>query len=258
MSISKIYKTIQSMTLPFTISLSVTDKEKGEEIIESLSEQLLAELNRIEREYSPFKKDSLVNQFRQGDFSLLEINKEFQEIYTIVTTAKTATNGAFDPYHHQEYDPTGFVKGWAIERCFNLFLKPLLEADWVDGVALNGGGDMQFASRPFTDHEWNIAIENPKQTKEILQKVSMKNGTIASSGYSKRGHHIIGNDSTLEQVSVFGEKLGFTDLWATALLSSDADNRSYLISHYNLSALLVFSKKIERYVNGEKYYEKAI
>ena len=75
---------------------------------------------------------------------------------------------------------------------------------------------------------------------------------LATSGYSKRGKHVVSKDITLQQVTVQHEHLATADVWATTLLAAPAESRTTLLSNYHLNAVLIFEDRKEVYQNGEK------
>lgn len=189
-------QTVEAMTLPFTISLVTRDKVSSKDLLEKVSQDILSALGAIEQKFSAFRATSLVSRFQKGDETVM-LDPEFQEIFARVTIAKTETRGAFDPYFQGVYNPTGMVKGWAVEKVFQQYLKPLLRLSEIEAVCLNGGGDMQFETKDNSSFIWKIGIENPDHLQEMIARFQMKTGALATSGYSKRGRHIL-SQSTIK------------------------------------------------------------
>ncbi|HEM6189992.1 TPA: FAD:protein FMN transferase [Streptococcus suis] len=237
------------MTLPFTISLAVTQASQLEEELESLSLEILAELERLEEKFSAFRPSSLVCRFQDGDRSVL-LDQEFQEVFALAEMAYQETEGAFDPYYKGIYDPTGLVKGWVIEELFKSKMLPYLQHPAVEAVCLNGGGDMQFATKETSDFLWKIGIENPENLQEILAVFSAKNGAIATSGYSKRGQHIQSKNG-LQQITIMDTSLTRADVWATAGLSMPENKLAQAIAHHQLSGLAIKPQQLQFFQKGE-------
>lgn len=156
-----ISRTVEAMTLPFTISLATVSASQLEQELDKLSAGILSELERLEEKFSAFRSTSLVCRFQDGDKSIL-LDQEFQEVFALAEMAYQETEGAFDPYYKGIYDPTGLVKGWVIEQIFQTKLLPYLQHPDVEAVCLNGGGDMQFATKEASSFVWKIGIENPE------------------------------------------------------------------------------------------------
>ncbi|WP_273450289.1 FAD:protein FMN transferase [Streptococcus ferus] len=248
----KQHRLIKAMTLPFTVSPAITDKELGNRLLDQQTPLIEQELKRIEEDYSAFKETSLVSRFQTGDKSPLLTNPEFQSIYASVSAAKLETGGLFDPYYQGVYDPTGYVKGWAVEKCFKDYLTPLLRYEEVLGICLNGGGDMQFASKAFSDFYWTIGIEHPDQLDSLCARFEIANGAVATSGFSKRGRHVLQRkDSQLKQVSIIGQDLSVADVWATAGLAARAQELNQLIKMHSLSGVYVTDAETVFFEHGE-------
>lgn len=244
-----ISRTVEAMTLPFTISLAVTQASQLEEELESLSLEILAELERLEEKFSAFRPSSMVCRFQDGDRSVL-LDQEFQEVFALAEMAHRETEGAFDPYYKGIYDPTGLVKGWVIEKIFQNKLHPYLQHPDVEAICLNGGGDMQFATKDTSDFVWKIGIENPENLQEILAVFTAKNGAIATSGYSKRGQHIQAKND-LQQITFMDSSLTRADVWATAGLSMPENTLKEAIAQQQLSGLYIKSQQLQFFQKGE-------
>lgn len=231
-----IYQTVVAMTMPFTLSLAVTDEVAGQALLQKLAGAVLADLKAIEDKFSAFRPDSLVSRYRAGEKDVM-LDRDFQEVYVRSLAAQEETAGGFDPYFEGAYNPTGLVKGWAIERVFNRHLKPVLAYGDVEAVCLNGAGDMQLATSPVSDFIWQVGVERADNLQELVTRLSLKDGAVATSGYSKKGNHIVGASSDLAQVTVVALSLTEADLWATALLALPEEDARAQIAQHKLSGL---------------------
>ncbi|WP_105107305.1 FAD:protein FMN transferase [Streptococcus suis] len=244
-----ISRTVEAMTLPFTISLATVSASQLEQELDKLSAGILSELERLEEKFSAFRSTSLVCRFQDGDKSVL-LDQEFQEVFALAEMAYQETEGAFDPYYKGIYDPTGLVKGWVIEELFKSKMLPYLQHPDVEAVCLNGGGDMQFATKETSDFLWKIGIQNPENLQEILAVFTAKNGAIATSGYSKRGQHIQ-SQNDIQQITFMDTSLTRADIWATAGLSMPENALKEAIAQQQLSGLYIKSQQLQFFQKGE-------
>ncbi|HEM6220275.1 TPA: FAD:protein FMN transferase [Streptococcus suis] len=244
-----ISRTVEAMTLPFTISLATVSASQLEQELDKLSAGILSELERLEEKFSAFRSTSLVCRFQDGDKSVL-LDQEFQEVFALAEMAYQETEGAFDPYYKGIYDPTGLVKGWVIEELFKSKMLPYFQHPAVEAVCLNGGGDMQFATKETSDFLWKIGIENPENLQEILAVFTAKNGAIATSGYSKRGQHIQ-SQNDIQQITFMDTSLTRADVWATAGLSMPENALKEAIAQQQLSGLYIKSQQLQFFQKGE-------
>jgi len=237
---------INQMNLPFTVKIAT--KSPDEVVMEQLkvaTEKIDETLHQIDLDFSPFRYDSLVSRYQRGDQSPLLESDDFQSVYAQATLAEQMTDSIFTPYFAGRYDPTGLVKGWAIEKTFDTYLKPLLKDMRIEGVSLNGGGDIKLATSSKSDFRWGIGIENPDNLQEIIATYYLKNGAIATSGNSKRGEHIIRmNQNQVQQVTVVSNSLVDADIWATVGVSAGMEQFSQMINEYNLSGILIDKNRI--------------
>lgn len=234
-------RVINQMNIPFTVKIATTDPD--DIVMEQLkvaTERIDAKLAQIDRDFSPFRYDSLVSKYQRGDRDPILSSSDFQTVYGQTVLAEQMTDGIFTPYFAGRYDPTGLVKGWAIEQAFDECLIPLLQDTKIEGISLNGGGDIKFATKQGSDFNWGIGIENPDDLQAILATYYLKNGAIATSGNSKRGEHIIRKyPNDVKQVTVVSHSLVDADIWATVGVASGLAKFANFIEEYDLSGMLV-------------------
>lgn len=234
-------KVINQMNIPFTIKIATNNPDEVVmQELEEVAEKIDKRLAQIDKDFSPFRYDSLVSRYQRGDRSPILESTDFQSIYGQTILAEQMTDGIFTPFFAGRYDPTGLVKGWAIEQVFDEYMKPLLEGINIDGVSLNGGGDIKFAAKDKSNFNWGIGIENPDNLEKVLATYYLKNGAIATSGNSKRGEHIIRkypNDT--KQVTVVSDSLVDADIWATVGVSAGLEKFAEFVEEHDLSGILI-------------------
>lgn len=253
--IPKIVHTFEAMTIPFTATIVTRDPEEGQKLLNKVIPAIQKELDRIEADYSPFREDSLVSRFVAGQDEILLNNQEFYAIYAACARAEMETQGYFTAYYMGTYDPTGYVKGWAVEKIFNQFLKPLFAYDSIVAICFNGGGDMQFASQTDSDFQWKLAVEDPEKPQEIKAIYQLANGAMATSGFSKRGQHSRQvQGSQTQQVTIIANSLAQADIWATVGLISSTSDFETMIIKGKLSGLLCQPDGMTIFNKGELSY----
>ncbi|WP_331035923.1 FAD:protein FMN transferase [Lactovum miscens] len=205
------------MGTAFTSQIVIKDDSQQSEILNAQAalEKWLEDIDDI---FSTYKENSEVSQYNRGEVDFLSMSEEMRFVYVSCAQASEATHHSFNAMLPSGYDPSGFVKGWAIEEGFNRYLRPLLDLNNVIGANLNGGGDMQMASKEESDWNFEIAVLDPFDKTKIIAELSMKKGAIATSGISERGSHIFGADKNILQTTVIGANLQEVDVWATALM----------------------------------------
>lgn len=246
------YKTyvLKRMNMPFTIAF-VKNTFDGT-LIEALN-QVIDEidkyLKKVEEKFSPFLPDSLVSRHTDLGEVLQEnfFDLEYQEVYSRSILAKKETRGLFNPFFEGKYNPTGFVKGWAIETAFMKYVKPLIDNNIIEAGAINGAGDMQVGTSLDSDFFWEIGIENPEDREKIIARYSIKNGAVATSGINKKGQHIKSeNDIEHIQVTVIGRYLSDVDVMATVGIVSNKNVWSEFVEKNKLTGILLTKEGIKR------------
>lgn len=234
---------IKKMNMPFTITFvkgKFVDSEK--EAYKDIVTEIESYLDGIERKFSIFKEDSIVSRHNEliNNFNEEFLYEEYQEVFVRCQQAKTKTNGYFDSFFSGKYNPTGFVKGWAIEKAFFKYLEPLIKHNIVEAVAINGAGDMQLGTKEDSNFVWNVRIENPDNNKEIIAKYSLQNGAIATSGFSKKSEHIKSKSNIDNiQVTVVGEYLSDIDVFATTGIAMPSKEWNNFVIENRLMGILV-------------------
>ena len=241
---------LKRMNMPFTIAF-VRDSF-DEMLVDSLNKivnEIDKYLQNVEEKFSPFLSESLVSRHTdlgeelQDDF----FDLEYQEVYSRSIIAKKETYGLFDPFFDGKYNPTGFVKGWAIENAFMKYIKPLIDNNILEAGAINGAGDMQVGTRLDSNFSWKIGIENPEDKGKIIAKYSIKNGAVATSGLSKKGQHIKSdNDINHIQVTVVGTYLSEVDVLATAGVVANEKIWREIVENKLLTGILLTKEGIKR------------
>ncbi len=224
-------------------------------IVESNQAELLNEIEKrqtelrkwliyIDQTFSPFIEDSELMSYNRGEREFFELSDDMKFVLASCAQAKTVTKSAFDANYSVMFEPSGFVKGWAIEEGFKRYLSPLFSLTDVVAMNLNGGGDMQMSTREYSDWQFNIAVQNPLDKTKMIAKIPMASGAIATSGISERGHHIVGASSEILQTTVIGQHLQEVDVWATALMVNPAlEVPRHLKTFYMTATEEIYEKK---------------
>ena len=144
--------------------------------------------------------------------------------------------------HHDpgsRFDPSGHVKGWAVERAAAL----LTEAGSA-GHTVNGGGDIQCVGGRGVGQPWRVGIAHPLRPGSLAVVVSGRDFAVATSGIAERGAHII-NPHTgqpavgLASVTVVGTSLAAADAYATAAFAMGPAARDWVESLAGYEAFAV-------------------
>ncbi|SYW12730.1 putative Membrane-associated lipoprotein involved in thiamine biosynthesis [Oenococcus oeni] len=259
---------INEMNIPFTGQIVVKeDDEVTREVILGRAKKIHEWLVLVDHIFSPFRTNSELTLYNHRKIEMTGTNLLFQEVFALSIWAKEMTQGLFSANFVGKYNPTGAVKGWAIEKAERIQLAPLLSDPNFVAVNLNGGDDMQFSSSDKHNWQWEIGIVNPFDNKKVISCFRMKNGAIATSGTSQRGEHLF-NSSTGRAIpeknfnvissSVIGSELTYSDIWATAIATTTINDHSWLKRLSGSGLRISYNKKSERWLNHEIIDQKEL
>lgn len=174
-------------------------------------------LHRADALFSTWIPDSPLNRVRRGELALEECPGEFGEVLDLCTLARATSGGWFDPWAMPGgFDPTGLVKGWAVEHALER-----LVADGIDAALVNGGGDIATWGHPSPGASWRIGIRHPWRV-DGLACIIMVDAAVATSGVYERGLHLVDPHTGQPAVraasaTVTGPVLSLADAYATAV-----------------------------------------
>src|SRR5438477_45186 len=73
--------------------------------------------------FSPYRDDSDLSRWERGELALADADAALAEVVALCEEARARTGGWFDPRGLPDprtgdprYDPSGLVKGWAVQR----------------------------------------------------------------------------------------------------------------------------------------------
>lgn len=182
----------------------------------------------VEAVLSPYRADSDLCRWRTGELPLAQCSPLLPEVIESCRALAQFTEGCFRPYDRAgRFDPTGYVKGWAIERGMDL----LTDAGVAD-ACLGIGGDLQLAGTAEGGRPWRVAVVDPGDERRPVAILEAPRGAdrfaVATSGSAQRGEHIwagldgrgpagTGPSPRLACVTVVGPDLRLADAFATAV-----------------------------------------
>src|SRR5256886_16802875 len=98
----------------------------------------VAELRAVDAAFSPYRQRSLTTRVRRGELTPAGDPPPLVELIRRCAALRATTDGWVDPWAvPRGVDPSGLLKGWAIDRA-----AVLLRAAGIDDYAITAGGDM--------------------------------------------------------------------------------------------------------------------
>jgi len=202
--------------------------------------EVVAWLHHVDAVFSTYKDDSDISRLRRNELTVGDADPDVAVVLALCAEVEEETDGFFTTSTGTELDPTGLVKGWAIERSSNL-----LRAHGSRNHAVNGGGDIQLAGQATPDQPWSIGISDPRDRSRVLATVGGRDFAIATSGVAERGLHIMNPHTSepangLASITVLGPSLTRVDAYATAAFAMGPGALRWIEATPDLEALLVF------------------
>lgn len=230
----------QIMGMPISIHL------RGGQVEGAKAQQAVAQafgvLREMDQIFSTYRADSDLMRLRREEVPISGCSPLLEEALRIGQEAEAATRGAFTTLlptgdGDLAFDPTGLVKGWAVDRAS----APLLELERVS-FCINAGGDVLVGAHPSLPATgpdaivWRVGVEDPLDRRRIGHTLTLVRGAVATSGTAARGAHLydpasgemVGRPGS---VTVTGPTLLWADIWATALFVGSADTREAFAAH---------------------------
>lgn len=141
------------------------------------------------------------------------------DILSLCEVLREESGGVFNAWRCRpdgRLDPSGVVKGWAVERAAGI-----LEGGGARNFCINAGGDVVCRGEPEPGRAWRIGIRHPRQAASVAAVVHGHDLAVATSGAYERGDHIVdarlGTPSrALLSLTVAGPSLTQADAYATA------------------------------------------
>ena len=149
-------------------------------------------------------------------------------------TSKPAFNEiAFDPTDNllrlplgMEVDLNGIAKSWIVEQAAQRL------HTYAETCAVSAGGDMYFIGRPSDGMDWDVYLEDPRESERMISQIHVGSGGVATSSVMKRTwrlggklrHHLIdprtGESAKTDwlSVTVIAPDIITADVYAKAIL----------------------------------------
>jgi FAD:protein FMN transferase len=185
-------------------------------------------LHWVDATFSPYRDDSDVSRLGRGSLALADCAPEVAEVLAACADVSTLSGGYFTTTPGGRLDPSGYVKGWAIERA-----AARLTGAGSARHTVNGGGDIQCVGDRGPGQPWRVGIAHPLRPGTLALVVSGQDFAVATSGITERGPHIInprtGQPATgLASITVVGASLAAADAYATAAFAMGPAARDWI------------------------------
>jgi FAD:protein FMN transferase len=242
---------VQLMGLP--VSVALRGRYAGTAVGRDAWLAIVAELRTVDAVFSTYRADSVISRVDRGEVAVADLDvlgaaaaADVREVLALGEAAQEQTSGAFDirrrhPDGSHHLDPSGVVKGWAVQRASQHFR----ELDDTD-FCLSAGGDLVAEVADPGRAPWSVAIESPTDPSRILATIQVRSGAVATSSAAHRGTHIVDARTGLvpervAQVTVIADDLAWADIDATAAFALGPEAANWLARRPGRTGLVVWT-----------------
>jgi thiamine biosynthesis lipoprotein len=236
------------MGMPITIEIQ--DVGGSQEHLDSL----FAYFTWVDETFSTYKESSEISRLNRGDLTEEQCCDEMRTVLTLCEQTKRETRGYFDIRHGDQRDPSGIVKGWAIQHAAHL-----LESSGFRNFYVDAGGDIQVAGTK-EGHPWRVGIRNPFNRYVNVKVLALSDQGVATSGTAIRGQHVYDpfhpDVSLLEvaSITVIGPNVYEADRFATAAFAMGREGIRFIEGLAGFEGYMIGSDARATYTSGFERY----
>jgi thiamine biosynthesis lipoprotein len=209
----------------------------------------------VDRKFSTYKPDSEISLINRQELSLEQASEDMKAIFSLAEQTRQESDGYFEIEHHGIYDPSGIVKGWAIQNAAEQLRQAGFENYYVDA-----GGDIQVSGKNEHGQDWRVGIQNPFNSHEIVKIFSVQNCGVATSGTYVRGQHIYNPRKDDEQITgivsltVIGPNVYHADRFATAAFAMGPAGINFIEELEGFEGYMIDQNGLATYTSGFERY----
>jgi len=193
-------------------------------------------LREVDATFSTYRDDSDISRLARKDATIADCRPEVDEVLTRCLELERATAGFFSVRAAGRLDPSGLVKGWAIDGAAARLA--------AGSLCINAGGDVLARGRPAPDRLWHVGVRHPVELERLAAVLAVEDLAVATSGEYERGAHIVdphtgARPRGLLSVTVVGPDLATADAYATAAFAMGADGPEWLATLDGYDAMCI-------------------
>jgi thiamine biosynthesis lipoprotein len=202
----------------------------------------IAWLHEVDGRFSPYKPDSEVSRLADGTLGERNAHPDVRAVLAMCEALRIDSGGAFDARRWSpdgRLDPSGFVKGWAVQRAADE-----LEAAGARDFAIGAGGDIMARGEPEPGRAWRVGVRHPRIRDRVASVLAVNDLAVATSGTYERGAHMRDPRSgrasgDLQSLTVVGPSLTWADAYATTGFVLGVDALAWVADHNGYGALAI-------------------
>ena len=237
---------IQNATIMgMPVSIHIIDEAQQKDIHE-----ILDYMRHIDDVFSTYKSDSEISKINTGSWQKENFSNEVKLVLELCEQTKRETHGYFDMVRNGKIDPSGIVKGFAIHESAEM-----LRQKGYKNFSITIAGDAEVVGKSEKGNMWEIGIQNPFNSKEIIKVIALTDKGIATSGNYIQGQHIY-NPITktmaneIASMTVIGPNAYEADRFATAAFAMGENGIVFIERLRGFEGYMVTKNKKAIYTSG--------
>jgi FAD:protein FMN transferase len=198
---------------------------RDEPVDEGVLDGMFDWLRWVDATFSTYKDDSEISRLNRGELALEDAHPAVVDVLDRCERLRVETDGYFDARaaSPELVDPSGLVKGWAVDRA-----AALLDEAGLRNYAVNAAGDMRLRGRAVPELYWRVGIQHPLEPDRVARVIDTTDLAVATSGEYARGAHVFDPHTHrpptgILSVTITGPDLATADAYATAAFAMGAD-----------------------------------
>ena len=203
-----------------------------DEIDPGAIDRAFAHLRWVDATFSPYRPDSAING---------EPTPAVRAVLDRCDELSRRTGGWFDVRASGRLDPSGFVKGWALDG-----VAAILAAAGARNLCLHAGGDVLVRGEREPGRPWRVGVQHPCRRDRVAAVLAARDLAVATSGAYERGKHIVdprtgSPPDGILSVTVAGPDLGTADAYSTAAFAMGLDGPEWTATLGDYAALTILA-----------------
>ena len=208
----------------------------------------------VDEAFSTYKASSEISRVNRGELAEDQYSEDLQTILALSEQTKAETQGYFDIRRDGICDPSGIVKGWAVQHAARI-----LETAGFRNFYVDAGGDVQVCGTK-DGNPWRVGIRNPFNRNEHVKVLALRDCGVATSGTAIRGQHIYDPhdpDAQLLEIlsiTVIGPNVYDADRFATAAFAMQGKGIRFIEALPGFEGYMIDAGAQATYTSGFERY----
>jgi thiamine biosynthesis lipoprotein len=197
---------------------------RDEHVDDGVLDRMFDWLRWVDATFSTYKDDSEIRRLNRGELALEHAHPDVVGVLDRCEQLRLETDGYFDvrAASPELVDPSGLVKGWAVDRA-----AAMLDEAGLRNYAVNAAGDIRLRGRAVPELHWRVGIQHPLELDRVARVIDTTDLAVATSGEYARGAHVFDPHTHLPptgilSVTITGPDLATADAYATAAFAMGA------------------------------------